>query len=175
MTTYWRRDDFVINPVGVYGAIPNAAVTYYAQPSLSLAVLYSDSTGDTQIPNPQYTDGIGHAFAYMASGLYTITYSGPQLLTLTLPDQEVPPGAGGTSGTFFAGNLLGTLDGVNRVFQIATGPTGSEVPIPSTPLQITVWDNFPLGLNVGFTISGTNVIFTSAPQVGDFIFSQGSY
>ena len=171
MTTYWRRDDFVVSPVGIYGAIPNVAVTYFIQPALTLATVYSDSTGVTPITNPQFTDGIGHAFAYMATGIYTITYSGPQIVTLTLPDQEVPPGGGGTSITPFAGVLNGTLDGVNRVFTITNGGT----PIAVTPAQITVWDNFPLVLNVGFTISGVHVIFTSAPQVGDTLFSQGYY
>ena len=168
MPTYFRRDDYVQNGIGY--AVPNIAVTYYVEPGLTLATIYEDENGVTVASNPQFTDGLGHAYAYMATGLYTITYSGSTIQTLTLPDQPI----GGISGvgstiTTFAGNLQGTIDGVNRVFTITNGGT----PLTIAPTQVTVWDNFPLANGTGYTVSGVTVVFAAAPQPGDTVYSQG--
>ncbi len=167
MPTYFRRDDFVVNGLGY--SIPNTTVTYYTQPSLTLAAIYSGPSGGS-IPNPQFTDGIGHTFAYMLPGLYTIVYSGPQLQTETLPDQNIGGGGGGSTVTVFQGIPTGTIDGVNRVFTFS---------VPVTPSQLTVWLNFPLIVNAGYTTSwasGTvTIVYTVAPQIGDDLYVQGFY
>lgn len=172
MATYVRRDDFVQNALGY--AVPNVAVTYYNEPGLTLATVYETATG-TVAPNPQYTDGLGHAEAYMAAGVYTITYSGPQIQTLTLPDQSVGGSSGGNIVTAFAGVPSGTIDGVNRVFTL----TNAGVALTAAPSQVTVWLNYPLIQNEGYTLSGVTIIFNVAPQAAsgsvpaDSIWAQG--
>lgn len=166
MPTYFRRDDFVQNALGY--AIPNVAVTYYVQPSLTLATVFSGPSGGAAT-NPQLTDGLGHAEAYMAPGQYTITYSGAQIQTLTLPDQEVGGSGSGSTVTVFAGIPQGTQDGVNRVFTL----TNAGVPLTSAPSQAEVWNNFPLVLNVGYTLTGVTIVYTTAPAVGDTLWAQG--
>ena len=170
--TYYRRDDYVQMAI-LFGAIPNTAVTYYTQPGLALATIYADPNGVTQIANPQFTDGFGHAVAYMAAGTYTVTYSGPQIQTLTLPDQIVGPGGGGSSVTAFAGVPSGTVDGVNRVFTL----TNNGVNLTTPPTQATVWKNFPLvpdsGSGTGYTLSGVTVVYDVAPTSSDEIYAEG--
>lgn len=165
--SYFRRDDFVQNALGY--AVPNVAVTYYAQPSGDLATVYTDSSGDTTASNPQYTDGLGHAEAYMAAGLYTITYSGAQIQTLTLPDQDVGGSGGGSTITTFAGTPQGTVDGVNRVFTL----TNNGTPLTEAPTQQDVWLNFPLAYGTGYTLSGAVITYSRAPQTTDTIWAQG--
>ena len=167
MATYFRRDDTVQNALGY--AIPNVAVAYYVQPSLTLATVYNDSNGDEVISNPQFTDGLGHADAYMASGLYTITYSSPQIQTLTLPDQSVGPESGGGAITVFAGTPEGAVNGVNRVFTL----TNNGTPLVTAPTILDVWLNFPLIVNVGYTITGVVISFAQAPLDTDTIWAQG--
>ena len=101
MALFYRRDDDVQNGLGE--AVPNIAVTYYSQPSLTPATIYYDPAGTMPAPNPQYTNGLGQTAAYMAAGLYTITYVGEQIQTLTYPDQLVGPGTGGGSNCKRAG------------------------------------------------------------------------
>lgn len=171
--TYFRRDDTVQNALGY--AIPNIAVTYYVEPGLTLATVYADPNGVTQISNPQFTDGLGHTAAYMAAGEYTITYSGSQIQTLTLPDQDVGGSGGGSAVTVFAGTPQGTIDGTNRVFTL----TNNGTPLTSAPTQLDVWLNAPLVVNVGYTISGVTIVYAVAPQpaaggvAGDTIWAQG--
>lgn len=173
MATYFRRDDFVQNALGY--AVPNVAVAYYVQPGLTLATVYTDSTGGTLADNPQLTDGLGHAEAYMASGLYTVTYSGAQIQTLTLPDQDVGAAGGGSTVAAFAGIPQGTVDGVNRVFTLTNGGT----PLTTAPTQVTAWLNFPLIEGEGFTVSGVTLTYATAPQAAsgsspaDSIWAQG--
>ena len=173
MANYYRRDDFVQSALGY--AIPNVAVTYLVQPGEALATIYADANGTTAIANPQYTDGLGHAEAYMSAGQYTVTYSSPQIQTLTLPDQNVGAVDGGQSVSTFQGTPAGTIDGVNRVFTL----TNNGTPLSAAPSQVTVWLNFPLVEGVGFTVTGTAITFTTAPQPAsgstpaDTIFAQG--
>ena len=176
MPAYFRRDDFVDAAIFGY-SIPNIAVTYLVQPGLALAAVFSGPSGGATT-NPQFTDGLGHAVAYVAAGIYTIVYSGEQIQTMTLPDQSV--GAGGSGGvTVFAGIPSGTIDSVNRVFTLA---------VPSSPLQDTVWLNFPLIVDVGYTATwatGTlTIVYAVAPQPasgsagsipGDNLYVQGLY
>jgi hypothetical protein len=167
MPTYYRRDDDVQNGLGY--AIPNIAVTYYVQPGLTLATIYNDANGDEVIANPQYTNGLGQAAAYMAAGQYTVTYSGAQIQTETFPDQDVGGSGGGNTVVPFAGIPSGTQDGVNRVFTL----TNAGTPLSSAPTQQDVWCNFPLVENVGYTISGTTIVYTTAPATTDTLWAQG--
>ena len=176
--SYFRRDDFVDAAIFGY-SIPNIAVTYLMQPGLTPATVYANATGaGGAVANPQFTDGLGHAVAYVAAGTYTIIYSGEQIQTMTLPDQSIG-GAGGSSVTFFAGVPSGAIDGVNRVFTFA---------VPSDPLQFSVWLNFPLIVNVGYTASWATetltIVYAVAPQAAsgsagsipaDSVYVQGAY
>ncbi|HXF12275.1 MAG TPA: hypothetical protein VN517_03935 [Terriglobales bacterium] len=166
MPTYFRRDDSVQNALGY--AIPNIAVTYYVEPGLTLATVYSGPEGGAAT-NPQLTDGLGHAEAYMSPGQYTITYSGAQIQTLTLPDQTLGGSGSGNTVTTFAGVPQGTQDGVNRVFTL----TNAGVPLTSAPTQLEVWNNISLVVNVGYTISGVTIVYATAPQPLDTIWAQG--
>lgn len=173
MPSYYRRDDNTNMTIGFGWAVPNCAVTYYVQPSLELATVYADPNGATQISNPQFSDGLGHTVAYMAAGFYTITFSGPQIQTLTLPDQEVG-GLGSGSGStveVFSGTPSGTIDGVNRVFTL----TNNGTDLTSAPTQAQVWKNFPLvpGDPAGYTLSGVTITYAVAPQPGDSLFASG--
>lgn len=180
MPAYFRRDDFVDAVIFGY-SIPNIAVTYLMQPGLTPATVYANSTGaGGAVGNPQFTDGLGHAVAYVAAGIYTIVYSGEQIQTMTLPDQTIGAGgSGGSSVTFFAGVPAGAIDGVNRVFTL---------PVLFNPSQIVVWLNFPLIANVGYAASWAfgllTIVYTNAPQAAsgsagsvpaDQVYIQGAY
>jgi hypothetical protein len=104
------RQDNVTNALGQ--AIPNIAVTYYSQPSLAPATVFSSTTCGTSTANnvtcngatcsnPQTTNGLGAAYAYLAPGLYTVTYSGAQIQTQTYVDQNIP-----ASGSSSAGSII---------------------------------------------------------------------
>ena len=170
MPSYYVRNDQVQNGLGY--ALPNVAVTYYAQPSGALASVFSGPNGGAA-ENPQTTNGLGQATAYLAEGQYTITYSGAQIQTQTFADQNVGPTGGGSGTSPFAGTPSGTQDGVNRVFTLTNAGTA----LSGTPEEATVlgWVNIPLVNGVGFTISGTSIIYTNAPQSGDSIYAQGFY
>ena len=80
-----------------------------------------------------------------------------------------------SSGTqfSFAGPLLGTKDGVNTIFTITNG--GS--PIGKAPVEIDVWDNFPLIPGLGYTLgpAAGQVQFTVAPAATDDLYSKGVF
>jgi hypothetical protein len=166
MPTYFRRDDNVQMAIGY--AIPNIAVTYYTQPGLTLAEVFSGPEGGAAA-NPQFTDGLGNAVAYMVPGEYTITYSGAQIQTQTYPDQNVGGGGSGSTVVPFAGTPEGTIDGVNRVFTL----TNAGTPLASAPTQAEIWNNFPLVVDVGYTLSGVTIVYTVAPVTGDTLWAQG--
>lgn len=170
MPTYFRRDDSVQNALGY--AVPNVAVSYYVQPGLTLATVYSGPEGGAAT-NPQFTDGLGHTAAYMEAGEYTITYSGEQIQTLTFQDQNVGGGGSGNTVTVFSGTPAGTIDGVNRVFTL----TNDGTPLTSAPTQATIWKNFPLipdsGSGTGYTLTDVTIVYDVAPQVGDELYADG--
>jgi hypothetical protein len=152
---FYRRDDDVQNGLGQ--AMANIAVTYYVQPGLTLATCYSDSSG-TPTTNPQYTNGLGQAHVYLAPGLYTITYSGQQIQTLTYSDQLVS--AGSTSLAPYS--VTPAPDGVTRIFTISGTPT-----VPADVQLFLAGSFIPYGGQ--YTISGNTVTWTGAvpPQTGD--------
>lgn len=157
MPTYFRRDDEVQNGLGQ--AVPNIAVTYYVQPSLAPATCYSDSTG-TPTTNPQYTNGLGQTAVYLSPGLYTITYSGAQIQTLTFPDQLVSSGGGGTSLTRLT--VTPSPDGTVRIFTLSAAPTS-----PTDDQFFVAGSLAPY--SDSYTVSGTTLTWTAAvpPQEGD--------
>ena len=158
MSLYFRRDDNVQNGFGE--AVPNIAVTYLVQPGLTLATVYSDPNGMVPASNPQYTNGLGQAAAYMAPGSYTITYSGQQIQTLTYPDQTVGGGYG--AGGLTPLTVTPSPNGTIRVFTLSQIP-----PSPSADLLFDSGSLVPYG--VAYTVSGNTVTWIGAvpPQTGD--------
>lgn len=85
------------------------------------------------------------------------------------------PGAPAETGAtqFFAGVLLGTKNGTNKVFTLTNG----GAPIGLMPIQATVWLNFPLipgdanGYDLG-PVPG-QVTFKNAPVAEDSLFAAG--
>ena len=160
MSTFYRRDDEVQNGFGQ--AMPNIAVTYYLQPNGSLATIYADPAGATQIANPQYTNGLGQAAAYMAAGIYTVVYSGAQIQTLTYPDQIV--GENSSSANLPPMQPITIPDGIVRVFTLPSAP-----PNP-TGDQVFVSGSF-VSYGVAYVVSGSTLTWIGAvpPQKGDRI------
>ena len=166
MPAYYVRNDNVQNGLGQ--AVPDAQVTYYNQPAMTLATVYSSPTGGAAA-NPQITNGLGQTTAYLAPGQYTITYSGTQIQLETFPDQNI--GGSGTGSTVipFAGVPQGTINGVNRTFTLTNGGT----PLSTAPTQSEVWNNYPLVPSVGYTLTGVTIVYTTAPVTGDTLWAQG--
>lgn len=71
----------------------------------------------------------------------------------------------------FQGPLLGTKNGVNKIFAL----TNNSAPIGVMPLLSTVWLNFPLILGQGYSLgpSAGQVTFTNAPAAEDYLFATG--
>lgn len=167
---YYRRDDWVFN--NFIQAIPNANVTYYTQPGLAPATVYNDANGDVVIANPQITDGFGHAVAYLAAGIYTIVYSGEQIVTETFPDQQVGGAGGGNlfvqasttntaPGTVITGAIPGsvfTLPSIPAAGSLSLNANGQVLNPGVTPSPI-----------VGYSISGAVVTLYTALQTGDIL------
>src|SRR5271168_2503 len=93
-----RRDDTVANTLGE--SIAGALVYYLGPQPVNLTELtpllpvYSDTSGTTA-SNPQYTDGYGHAVAYLNDGaLFTCVYVYPNGTTIVYPDQFVGNSSG---------------------------------------------------------------------------------
>lgn len=157
----------------VYWCTQPATVPSTAPPS-PLATVYSDQGGTTPITQPVLTDGTGHAIAYLDNTiLYTVVIYHPLFGTtpVSLTNQSYGSG-GGNALIAFSAALLGTIDGTNKVFQLTTNGT---TPVPGAISTATVWDNFPLVMGVGYTLSGNTVTFTNPPQIGDALYGQGYY
>jgi hypothetical protein len=75
----------------------------------------------------------------------------------TVVNSQVSPGYGFPVN----GALSGTIDGTNKVFTIPS------IPIAST---LIIWKNFPLIPGKGYTLNGSTITFTEAPQPGDDLF-----
>jgi len=65
-----------------------------------------------------------------------------------------------------SGTFQQTPDGIRTVFTT----TGNVAPEPNTMI---VWVNFPLVPGIGFTTTGSQVTFTTAPGATDNLFWQG--
>ena len=140
-----RRDDFVSTAVGQ--AVAGAHVTYYGQsgigqPRGGLASAYLDPACTVPM-NPATTDGMGHAFAYMAPGYYTIVYSAPVIKTQTLVDQAlVGTGLGASlSGATFTGPVSAPmLQGVAQCPSVTYSDIGTCSNAATTASQINFLD-----------------------------------
>ncbi len=177
-----RRDDWLTDAQG--RALAGAQVYYCTQPANTsilpptpLASVFSNIAG-TAAANPQITDGFGHAVAYAENTLlYTVVYNHPLFGSpIVLKDQtfDVTSGGGGGGGggfTPFAGVPSGAVDGVNVTFTLRNNVT----PLPSAPVNLVFWVNFPLILNLGYTVTGIVVTCAQPPQVGDSIYANGFY
>jgi hypothetical protein len=123
-----------------------------------------------RFPPPEV--GINAQLAPAAQRAGTILYFGSDGSPSLLP--AAPPG-----GFLFAGDLLGTIDGVNQVFTL----TNAGSPLGRSPVQATVWCNYPLVAGVGYSLGplAGQVTFTSAPQPAagsgsaDVLFAQGVF
>lgn len=160
MATYYRRDDEVQNGLGQ--PLPNIAVTYYTQPGLTLATVYGDSAGATPATNPQLTDGLGQAYAYLAAGTYTITYSGAQIKTLTYPDQNVAVAASSSA----TAPVVPTPapNGVVLAFTLPFAPTNPAANMLFVSGSLAAY-------SVAYTVTGTTINWIGAvpPQTGDLL------
>ena len=82
-----------------------------------------------------------------------------------------PPGPAGGIGTPFQVQLVGAIDGVNRVFSL---------PFSSTP---SLWLQFQNGQKVspfasapqGYTTLNNTITFNTAPQLNDMLEAEGLY
>lgn len=158
MATYFRRDDDVQNGLGE--AVPNIAVTYYVQPGLTLATCYADPLGVTPIANPQYTNGLGQTAVYLLPGLYTITYSGAQIQTLTYPDQLVSAGSSSTRNNPVVPTPA--FDGTTRIFTIPVTPVNANSDQWFVGRTLAVY-------GTDYTVAGKTItwIAVTPPQTGD--------
>ena len=90
--TYGRLDFALTNAQGQ--AISGAQVNVYSQAGCGVATtgtqaaLYSTASGTT-LPQPLYTDGFGHAYAYALPGCVTVVYNSSSTGTQTFADQTV--------------------------------------------------------------------------------------
>jgi len=94
MATYFRRDEFVKAVTGP--AIAGALVYVCTQPANStnnppspLAAIYGDSEGITPLTQPLTTDGFGHTYFYVASGLYTVVIVNNGVIQQVYADQLI--------------------------------------------------------------------------------------
>lgn len=81
------------------------------------------------------------------------------------------PGPNGVGGTAFYVQLIGAVDGVNRVFTLPFGSTPSMWIVTQNS---TIVDPF-LSTPFGYTTLGNVITFNSAPQIGDSLSSFGVY
>jgi hypothetical protein len=169
MPAFFRRDDWVTDAMG--NALSGANVWVTSQPSnpahfikgkfvppSPLVQIYGDAFGMTPLTQPVQTDGYGHAFYYVASGTYTITYFSPQIGIVTLPDQFI----GGQALPVNSAAPLGVIDDSNRVFTLAGTPTNYLLLYLNGVFQEPGAD---------YTISGPTITMTNAPEVGDRLWS----
>lgn len=186
-----QRQDFVQNGLGQ--ALPNISVAYYLQPSLTPATVYSSTScgvANTSAvtclsgtcSNPQTTNGLGLATAYLAPGLYTITYTGTQIQTQTFTDQNIS-GPGTTSCGSYPFNLAcgGTgastaLGSAANIVQLVTWVAVTEPPynaVGDCTLSSTsgCTDNY-IGLQAAYTychLKGCSLYYPPNPYSPDYI------
>lgn len=179
--SYGRDDRFVTDAQGralagaqVYWCQPQPASTPTNPPS-PLATIYADSGGVTPLTQPVLTDGFGHADAYLTgTEPFTLVIWHPLFggVPLVLPDQWVSQEGNAGGLTSFSGPMKESPDGTRTVFTLTNN--GTIIP-NSTPAQVTVWRNYALVQGVGFTVSGNQVTYAVAPQIGDSLYGQGLY
>ena len=80
-----------------------------------------------------------------------------------------PAGVGG--GTPFQTQLLGSVDGVNRVFSMPFGNTPTLLLLFQNGLLVSPFASAPQG----YTTINNTVTFNSPPQIGDLLEAAGTY
>ena len=190
--TYGRLDFSIQNGLGQ--AVPNVNVSVYFQGSGgtstcgqsagAAATLYPTATGGTPLTNIT-TNGLGHAFAYVAQGCYTVVYSSPQIQTQTYIDQNSIPASdvnggggggcgsspctipeGGTGATTAAGATANLISPTKIYCEVAEGLTSCRTRAITAQasngavviyLGSGVFDAPATGLNLpsGITLQGT--------------------
>lgn len=160
MSSYFRSDRWCQDALG--NAVAGASVAFCSQPANTttlppspLIALYADPLGADPITNPLTSDSLGHAFAYMAAGTYTVVTYGPGIATTILPDQTItsPTTAGWNNDSSNAGSITGAINGTNTVFTL------SGTPAPASSLLFV--EN---GLvSFGWSLSGATVTLATAP------------
>ena len=191
-----RYDTIIINAIGE--AVPGCNVYVCNQPANTssippspLATIYTDSTGNTVLPNPVQADGNGNVWFYAPVGVYTLVYSDPYNRIApnpqVFPDQQiVTPGGGSTNSVglsapdgFAVSNTPITISGVLALIyssdwansEVIIGPTSGG---PSTPTrrQITAADIAGgIGTVISVNASATpgalfSALFTGGPITG---------
>jgi hypothetical protein len=170
-TTYYRRDDGIVDPMGAgISGVQIALATQPADtssfPPTPAVQLYADPLGKIPLKTAPQTDAYGRCFYYTLPGIYTVVYRSPQIatptLTLVLPDQSiVAPYNGPTynSDSTFNGSISPSPNGVT------VGFTLSGVPTPPTSLVLML-----NGLVIsGYAFSGQTVVLETAPLSTDVI------
>lgn len=187
-----RYDGTVINAIGE--AMPAAQVFVCNQPASTgsippspLATLYTDSTGNTVLPNPVIVDGNGNFFFYAPVGVYTIVYFDPynRFPVQVFPDQQiVTPGGGSVNSVGLtvpqgfsasgspvtsSGNLGLGFSADWPVNSFLAGPATGSPGLP-TRRQITLADLVAAGAGTVSSVSASvtpgalfNALFTGGP------------
>lgn len=132
-----RFDTWVRSAVGPAAAgtqvyiCTQPAVTSTIPPS-PLASLFSDSGSVTPVVQPLVADGFGHAYAYVASGIYTVVLVQYGLVQQVFPDQLIGGGAGSslvlqTNGVPNTVQSLQNLKGAGSVSVSSDGVGGVTI------------------------------------------------
>lgn len=169
------RNDF-IQPTGSQWKVcltPLASVPSCSATNVTVNAASMDLTSTLVLKAPRFASSnvVTGSYGYrdievtptpIIGGFYFNVLTGLRLWNGT---EFIASGGGGptTSVTYYAGFPTGTIDGTNKVFTI-----------PQNCLDNTAsaWENFPLVIGVGFTLSGTTVTYTNAPQIGDNVYLQ---
>ena len=130
-----------------------------------------------------------YSFALVSAGVTTFiknvelppgTFNLANLANVTTPPWQAgviqgpqgPPGPAGVGGgTPFTVQLIGAVDGVNRVYSLPFGNTPTLVSVMQNGLVVNPFLTAPQG----YTTLNNTITFNSAPQIGDNLFASGSY
>lgn len=173
LPNFFRMDQWVKTTQGL--AVSGAQVYVVSQPvsdildnpPAPLATLYTDSTGQTTVPQPLITDSFGHVSAYMAPNLYTVVIYNNGQRQQVYADQAVAAAGiinsaalvAGTgisivgnviSGAYTAGAGITIVNGVIS----ATGGGGGGV---SSLNSLTGALSITAGSGITVTPSGSNI------------------
>jgi len=81
------------------------------------------------------------------------------------------PGPNGVGGTAFYVQLIGSVDGVNRIFSLPFSNTPTQWIVTNNGLIVNPFLSTPFG----YTTLGNVLTFNTAPQIGDDLASYGTY
>src|ERR1035437_1484322 len=176
MANAYRLDWYCTNVFGT--ALPGVQIYFCTQPASTgsvppgpLATVFADCTGTTHKSNPCVTDGYGHIYAYMTSGLYAVVEVQNGSIVNVYPDQTVGVLTSGivtNSGTLTANAIILGNGGSN----LTAGPvlSGSAVDYLSGQGNF-----FPLILAQGKPSVGSQWLKSYNASTGVFTTSQPLY